>query len=69
MLVLDYIIANTDRHWNNFGVIRNADTRCYIDIAPIYDSGTSMWVNESEKQINPKDRVKHLENFMMSKLS
>ena len=58
MFVLDYIIANTDRHWNNFGVIRNADTLCYIDIAPIYDSGTSMWVNESEKQINPKDRVK-----------
>lgn len=58
MLVLDYIIANTDRHWNNFGVIRNADTLCYIDIAPIYDSGTSMWVNESEKTINPKDKVK-----------
>lgn len=58
MLVLDYIIANTDRHWNNFGVIRNADTLCYIDITPIYDSGTSMWVNESEKQINPKDKVK-----------
>ena len=55
MLILDYIIVNTDRHWNNFGVIRDADTLCYIDIAPIYDSGTSMWVNESEKIINPKD--------------
>lgn len=58
MLILDYIIANTDRHWNNFGVIRDADTLCYIDIAPIYDSGTSMWVNESEKQIDPKNKVK-----------
>lgn len=58
MLILDYIIVNTDRHWNNFGVIRDADTLCYIDIAPIYDSGTSMWVNESEKIINPKDKLK-----------
>jgi len=26
MLVLDYIISNEDRHYNNFGFIRNADT-------------------------------------------
>ena len=26
MLVIDYIVANEDRHFNNFGVIRNAET-------------------------------------------
>ena len=43
MLVLDFIIVNTDRHYNNFGLIRNADTLEWISVAPIYDSGTSMW--------------------------
>ncbi len=26
MLTADYLIANYDRHYNNFGAIRNADT-------------------------------------------
>ncbi|MCL2607706.1 MAG: hypothetical protein FWD92_04050 [Methanomassiliicoccaceae archaeon] len=46
MLVLDYIIANTDRHYNNFGLIRNADTLEWLSVAPIYDSGTSMWCRD-----------------------
>ena len=43
MLVLDYIIANQDRHYNNFGFLRNADTLEWIGAAPIYDSGNSLW--------------------------
>jgi len=43
MLVLDYIIANTDRHYNNFGFIRNAETLEWYGVAPIYDSGTALW--------------------------
>ena len=43
MLVLDYIIANTDRHYNNFGFVRNAETLKWHGLAPIYDSGTSLW--------------------------
>jgi hypothetical protein len=46
MLALDFIIANTDRHYNNFGLIRNANTLVWISMAPIYDSGTSMWCND-----------------------
>lgn len=45
MLTVDYIIANEDRHQNNFGVIRNADTLEFIGFAPIYDSGTSLWLD------------------------
>ena len=45
MLTLDYIIANEDRHYNNFGVLRNAETLEWIGFAPIYDSGTSLWHN------------------------
>jgi len=41
--MLDYIIANKDRHWNNFGAVRNAKTLEWIGLAPIFDSGTSLW--------------------------
>ena len=43
MLTLDYIISNEDRHYNNFGAIRNAETLEWLGLAPVYDSGTSLW--------------------------
>ncbi|MCL2054185.1 MAG: HipA domain-containing protein [Oscillospiraceae bacterium] len=46
MLVLDYIIANNDRHLSNFGAVRNAQTLKWISTAPIFDSGTSLWHNQ-----------------------
>lgn len=52
MLVLDYLIVNEDRHQNNFGVIRNAETLEYLGAAPIYDSGTSLWFNKPLSMIN-----------------
>jgi hypothetical protein len=45
MLAVDYIIANEDRHWNNFGLIRTVDTLEWLGFAPIYDSGSSLWHN------------------------
>lgn len=43
MLVCDYIIANSDRHWGNFGIIFDAETMEAKRVAPIFDSGTSLW--------------------------
>jgi len=51
MMVVDYIIANTDRHYGNFGFIRNANTLEYKGFAPIYDSGTSLWHDGSDISI------------------
>ena len=42
MITLDYIIANEDRHLNNFGVLRSAETLEWLGFAPIYDSGSSL---------------------------
>lgn len=42
MIVLDYIIANEDRHLNNFGALRDAESLEWIGMAPIYDSGSSL---------------------------
>lgn len=67
MIVLDYIIANEDRHLNNFGVIRNAETLEWIGMAPIYDSGSSLGYDKlanqirSERDITCKPFKKHHE--------
>jgi hypothetical protein len=52
MLTLDFIIANTDRHYNNFGLVRDANTLEWLSVAPIYDSGTSMWCKELPGAMN-----------------
>ena len=57
MLVVDYITANKDRHYNNFGAIRNADTLEWFGAAPIYDSGTSIWCNEPMAIILPISKL------------
>lgn len=57
MIVLDYLILNEDRHMNNFGVIRNADTLEYIGAAPVYDSGTSLWFDKPTALIHGKTKV------------
>ena len=47
MIVLDYILANEDRHLNNFGALRNAETLEWLGMAPIYDSGSSLGYDKS----------------------
>ena len=43
MIVLDYIIANKDRHYNNFGALRNVETLEWLGMAPVYDSGSCFY--------------------------
>ena len=38
----DFLLTNTDRHWNNFGILRDPETLQFLSMAPIFDSGTSM---------------------------
>lgn len=51
MLVLDFLICNQDRHYGNFGALRDAVTLEWLGMAPIYDSGTSMWQDRYANQI------------------
>lgn len=57
MLVLDYIIANEDRHLNNFGALRNAETLEWIGMAPIYDSGSSLGYDKVPAQMYSEREV------------
>lgn len=56
MIVTDYIIANEDRHMNNFGLLRNAETLEWIGFAPIYDSGSSLGYDKLPGQIRSEKR-------------
>ena len=71
MIVLDFIIVNTDRHYNNFGLIRDANTLEWLSVAPVYDSGTSMWCNALTENMDAEDpglksrtfRSRHIEQI------
>ena len=43
MLVFDAVIYNEDRHFGNFGLLRNNHTGEIIGPAPIFDNGLSLF--------------------------
>ena len=45
-ILTDFLISNTDRHLYNFGVLRDSKTLKFIGMAPIFDSGNSMFWNK-----------------------
>ena len=46
MYILDYLIMNEDRHLNNFGIIRDVNTLKWLDVAPIFDNGQSLNIQD-----------------------
>lgn len=42
-IMTDFIISNSDRHLNNFGILRDSNTLKWLSYAPIFDSGNSMF--------------------------
>lgn len=42
-ILTDFVMTNTDRHLNNFGVLRDSRTLKFVQMAPIFDSGNSMF--------------------------
>lgn len=54
MIVLDYIMLNEDRHQRNYGVIRNVNTLKFEKIAPIFDTGFSLFYNTDTNSINDR---------------
>lgn len=50
MIVCDYLVANTDRHWRNFGLVRDVETLEYR-AAPLFDSGSSLWCRVPTREL------------------
>ena len=42
-ILTDFVLMNTDRHLNNFGILRDSQTLKFVRMAPIFDSGNSMF--------------------------
>lgn len=58
--ILDFLIMNEDRHLNNFGIIRDVNTLKWLDVAPIFDNGQSLNIqdyNEEEVMISNHGRL------------
>lgn len=69
MIICDYIIANKDRHFNNFGAIRNVNTLKFTSIAPIFDNGCSLWYDENDMYIGEFFLTKPFEDYEKKQLS
>ena len=63
MLVCDFILANKDRHFNNFGVIRNVETLKFEKVAPIFDNGCSLWYDENDMYVGEFFLTKPFEEY------
>ena len=50
MILCDDIMANTDRHWRNFGLIRDVETLEYRT-APLFDTGSSLWCRVPTREL------------------
>jgi len=63
MIVVDYVMANIDRHWNNFGIIRNAKTLEGEKLAPLYDHGASFFTKHHHLEMFEKNRDLDCKSF------
>ena len=55
MVVCDFLLANADRHWRNFGFVRNVDT-LEVRPAPLFDTGNCLWYAKSAADVERADR-------------
>ena len=69
MIVCDFILANKDRHFNNFGAIRNVETLEFERIAPIFDNGCSLWFDENDMYVGEFFLTKPFEEYEKTQLS
>ena len=51
MITFDFIVVNEDRHFGNFGFIRDANTLEWISFCPLFDNGCSFWYNTPGSKI------------------
>ena len=62
MFSCDFLLANSDRHLGNFGLVRDCVTLEYRRVAPIFDSGCSLWC-DTRRLESPGDYRYHPRPF------
>lgn len=78
MHLIDFIIANSDRHLGNYGFLYDINKLQFIGPAPIFDNGTSLWSNvsiipdeiseEKVKEFAKTVQLHHPANFDISRI-
>lgn len=51
---MDFVFSNRDRHLTNISVLRDANSLQFVSMAPIYDSGKSMFVGKDVVPVTNK---------------
>jgi hypothetical protein len=62
IFVADFILLNTDRHLNNFGALRDAETLEWKGFSPVFDTGNCLW-NEHATEIIYSDAFAECKPF------
>ena len=44
-ILSDFVLNNTDRHLNNIGILRDTESLRFVRMAPIFDTGKSLFVD------------------------
>ena len=70
MIMLDALTFNWDRHFGNFGVLKDNHTGKYISLAPLFDNGAGLLSDAPSEIFHDKnsfiDYVKNDKNLQMS---
>lgn len=53
MIVVDFLINNVDRHYRNFGLVKNNDNYSF---APLFDHGFSLYGDLEDHELNLDDK-------------
>lgn len=51
-ILTDFILTNTDRHFNNFGFLYDPEKHKFAAMAPIYDTGNSLFYHKEFIPVN-----------------
>lgn len=62
-ILTDFILTNTDRHFRNFGILRNSDTLQFVGMAPIFDSGHAMFCDDPLRPLRDDLTDIHVNSF------
>lgn len=65
MIFLDTIVANPDRHTNNFGLLRDVDSGEFIGYAPNFDNNMALIARGYPKKSSSKDLLIRLFNELV----
>ena len=65
LIFMDTIVANPDRHTNNFGLLRDIETGKIIGFAPNYDNNMALIARGYPSKSNSKDLLIRLFNELM----